>query len=300
VAPELFCAQSSLDAGEPLAGTAAANTRAWIVIEVPEPWAAKVLDSEVFAGRRARVESWLAAIPGSRLQLVRKPGKELRGRRLFLASTALGDSWCVALSLGEDLDQLCALDVPALFAERGGPSATTIDRMHLVCTHGKRDACCAKWGVGMYSAAADVDRERVWQSSHVGGHRFAATAVSLPAGICYGRMQPGEAESWLAAEAEGRIYDLARVRGRHCLSGPEQAAELHVRAEQGVLEHAATASVVSRQDGDRHWLVDVQLAETATAVRVESRTTGRLGLGSCGDAEPRPVVELSCSTVSPQ
>jgi hypothetical protein len=294
---EVFCSQSSLDAGEPLVGTAAASTQAWIAIEVPEPWAPKPLDSPVFAGeRRAAVESWLAAIPGSRLQLIRKPGTGLSRRQLFLASSALGNSWCVRLELGPDLGELCALDVPALFAAAGGPAASPVDRLHLVCTHGKRDACCAKWGCSMYAAAAEIDERRVWQASHVGGHRFAATAVTLPAGICYGRMMPKEAGAWLAAEAKGLIYDLDRVRGRNCLTQAEQAAELFARRQLGILGHDALGAVACSAQGEDRWLVELELGQRKTAVRVEAHTTDRLGLGSCTDAEPRPVVELRCAT----
>jgi hypothetical protein len=52
--------------------------------------------------------------------------------------------------------------------------------MLLVCTNGRRDVCCALWGQRFYAAAAAL-LPNVWQTTHLGGHRFAATAVSLPA-----------------------------------------------------------------------------------------------------------------------
>jgi hypothetical protein len=53
----------------------------------------------------------------------------------------------------------------------------------LICTHGRRDRCCGGTGTALYATVADRwDGVRVWRSSHLGGHRYAPTAVSLPEG----------------------------------------------------------------------------------------------------------------------
>jgi hypothetical protein len=55
--------------------------------------------------------------------------------------------------------------------------------MVLVCTHGVRDACCAIKGrpiagaVAKALASSDVE---VLECSHLNGHRFAGTALTLP------------------------------------------------------------------------------------------------------------------------
>ncbi len=58
----------------------------------------------------------------------------------------------------------------------------------LVCTHGSRDACCARFGYQVYRklrdeyASASDGNLRVWRTSHTGGHRFAPTLIDLPEG----------------------------------------------------------------------------------------------------------------------
>ena len=44
----------------------------------------------------------------------------------------------------------------------------------LVCAHGRRDACCARLGPPLFDALAPhCPPDALWQSSHLGGHRFA-------------------------------------------------------------------------------------------------------------------------------
>ena len=56
----------------------------------------------------------------------------------------------------------------------------------LVCTHGSRDACCARFGYKVYRRLRDeyasAGSLRVWRTSHTGGHRFAPTLIDLPEG----------------------------------------------------------------------------------------------------------------------
>ena len=63
----------------------------------------------------------------------------------------------------------------------------------LVCTHGSRDQCCGRYGEPFYVQAYKIVRSQdhnrqVWRSSHIGGHRFAPTAVTFPDGRYYARL----------------------------------------------------------------------------------------------------------------
>jgi (2Fe-2S) ferredoxin len=107
----------------------------------------------------------------------------------------------------------------------------------LVCTHGKHDRCCARYGRPLYTALCEqADDEWVWQSSHVGGDRFAGNVVVLPQGLYYGRVEPADAWALLEEHAAGRIH-LERYRGRSCYRFREQAAERVVR------EHARALGI---------------------------------------------------------
>jgi hypothetical protein len=104
----------------------------------------------------------------------------------------------------------------------------------LVCTHGKHDRCCARLGRPLYEALAEqADDEWVWQSSHVGGDRFAGNLVCLPEGLYFGRVRPGHAWRLLDEYLAGRI-DLEHYRGRACYPFAVQAGELAVRHAYGL------------------------------------------------------------------
>lgn len=70
-----------------------------------------------------------------------------------------------------------------------------------VCTHGRHDTCCGTFGFPIYDALRNgyaVDtaaRIRVWQISHVGGHRYAPNIVDMPQGLNWVRIGLDELEA---------------------------------------------------------------------------------------------------------
>ncbi len=54
---------------------------------------------------------------------------------------------------------------------------------YLLCTHGSRDFCCGKFGLDLYQELRDEVKDhsalRVWQCTHLGGHRLAPTMCHL-------------------------------------------------------------------------------------------------------------------------
>jgi hypothetical protein len=134
--------------------------------------------------------------------------------------------------------------------------------MLLVCTHGRRDRCCAVDGRALALSVVDAGEQHVWECSHLGGHRFAPTALVLPTGYAYGRLDPATAIAARKAAFPGEV-DTTLCRGRSTWSPAGQVAELAVRSATGLrdadaLQVADTAggAVVSARDG-RRWAVDV-------------------------------------------
>jgi hypothetical protein len=103
----------------------------------------------------------------------------------------------------------------------------------VVCTHGRRDPCCAERGRPIVATAAASHPGRVWESTHVGGDRFAGNLVTFPHGLYFGHVDPAEAPGIVAAYAEAapRIGALERYRGRSSHRLVVQAADAAVRAE---------------------------------------------------------------------
>lgn len=241
------CSALSLLVGEPLAGTAVAETDLWVVLEQPQAWGPKgVEDSGLPAPLAERLRLFGERYPRARVQLIRRPERGRAGERLLF----LGRAEPAALRLHRvRLPDLGALDAVDLDAWAGGAPPTDAETisepLYLVCVHGKRDRCCAQRGMPVFNALERVAGARVWQTTHLGGHRFAATLLVLPDGICYGRVQPEEAGPLAAAHARGQIYDLARVRGRCAYPSAAQAAEVALRAQLGELTLGALRLVTA-------------------------------------------------------
>jgi hypothetical protein len=157
---------------------------------------------------------------------------------------------------------------------RSLPTLVESDRAHLlVCTNGTRDVCCAAKGRPVALGVAALQPDRVWEVTHTSGHRFAATAVLLPAGTLHGRLDVAAAEELLHAADRGETV-VAGSRGRSTWPAAGQVAELAVREATGetgldallvgsvspTAEHAWEVGV--RHGDGRHWQVEVTSEET--------------------------------------
>ena len=92
----------------------------------------------------------------------------------------------------------------------------------------------------MAQALAARQPGQVWESTHVGGHRFAANLVILPHGLYYGPVGVPQATAAIAAYQQGTITPQ-RYRGRAGQPKPTQEAEYARLARTGSLEVAALA-----------------------------------------------------------
>jgi hypothetical protein len=217
----------SHDGTEPSAATAPSTSRAWLLIEHPGPWPAEAADAALPPPARAAVS---AAVPlGVRVQLIRRPGRRRAARdepvlRAWAGWTGDDRPW---LRRGT-VSSAGTLDLTALAA--GHPVAFGVpagEPLFLVCTHGRRDACCARFGGPLARALADWYPDQVWETTHVGGHRYAANLVILPDGLYYGPVDTASALRAIRAYQRGQVSP-AGYRGRAGQPQEAQAAE-HLR-----------------------------------------------------------------------
>ena len=199
-------------------------------------------------------------LPHARILFVRS-GERRRhdGLLAFLARTTGAEAQVRRLELDRH-DDLIGLDLETAGAPAGHP-------LFLVCTHGKHDRCCAKYGRPLYDAIREqVEEGWAWQSTHVGGDRFAGNLVALPDGVYYGRVEPSDAWPVIEASLAGRVH-LPRYRGRSCHGFAAQAAELGVREETGLLEISAVRVRSIERAGDG-WCAEVEAGGTVYDVEV--------------------------------
>ncbi len=274
------CSAASAKAGESLAGTAVECVDHWLLLEVNDPWAPKAIETEALSGEvRAWLSRWLAESPRSRLQLVRRPGRAGRKLTFMVMSSDRGAVSEVGLDRYEDLFDLSL----ERMLERSKPATEPIS---LVCAHGRRDRCCGQHGSAFFRALQGQGLD-VWQTSHLGGHRFAACALWLPEGLMYGRLRPEHAESWVSARRNGAIGELARFRGRCTYDRPTQAAEILLRDRLGEQSDDAVAWISTTGTAADTWEVQLRVAERTEKVSIRLEESGVSRPPSCGkDPEP--------------
>ncbi len=216
------CALLGLD-DEPLAGTGPHAPR-WLLVEDPGPWGRDGLaDGGLPPPVRAHLTDQVA-IHDVRHQALRRVDRTRTATRtVMLANLTAG--WMAATSMA--VHDIAELDVALVSAATPPPGWDRVtEPMIAVCTHAKRDACCALWGRPLALALAARLPDAVWETSHTGGHRFAASVLTFPDGGVHGRVV--DAAQFAAAVTAGRI-PLATYRGNARLSRPAQAAEVAVR-----------------------------------------------------------------------
>lgn len=280
------CSLTSREDGEPLIGSAPLETSC-LLIEHDGPWGAQaVAQSRLPVEVRAR----LAEAHGVRVQLIRRHGRrggDARGLRVFTAALADdGDVRIETALLARDHD-LLDLDLTALAAagSTGAAAMTPYDGdLWLVCTNGRRDLCCADLGRPVAAALATRWPDETWETTHLGGHRFAATLLALPSLVTLGRLLPEDAVAACEEVAAGRV-PLDHHRGRAGRPPVAQVAEDHLRRELGV---DATGAV--RWCGLAGDLAHVEVAGERWEVEVVS-VAGPPRVQSCGpDAPAKPTV----------
>ena len=74
----------------------------------------------------------------------------------------------------------------------------------------------------------------MWQTTHIGGDRFAGNLLCLSRGVYYGRVERGDAGRVLDAHLADTI-DLEHYRGRSCYSFAAQAVERDIRERTGLV-----------------------------------------------------------------
>ena len=254
----LPCAEQTRSLGGSIAGTAVDGMHTWLMVEVRAPWGPKGLpDTELPEGLARKLKALSAKGNGVRVQLIRRPQTPADAPvTVLLARVRPGSEAVRALEL-PNLDALLDVELASWCAAPESLGVAVDGPLYLVCTHGRRDRCCALFGVSVYTALTEVAPEATWQTSHLGGHRFAATLLALPEGICFGQVEATEAGALHEAWGRGEAYDAQRVRGRVAWSREAQAAEVlrgsvaRRAPTLGGLDHLDDGGVSVTLDADR-------------------------------------------------
>lgn len=186
-----------------------------IIVEVPLPWPKDVALMPWLSGLDCAPRTRFAAVAP---RVDRGPG-------------VMVTRWCGTSGVDYLVDQAELRDLLLSLVEGRAPAVEPVGpapRELLVCGHGARDRCCGSLGTRVFTEAfargLDV---RVRRSSHLGGHRFAPTALTLPDARHW---------AWVDDDLLARLVTCAAApaslrehyRGSASLDPPAQAVEREV------------------------------------------------------------------------
>ncbi len=235
------CSAVAEELDEPMIGTVEQRPR-WLLVEDRGLWGMDAVKDVMGAGFAAEAKA-----RGVRVLLVRQREGDPAAdavRRTMLVDTSTREVASRTIQNPSELRIDALADEPVgTFGEQiSGP-------FFLVCTNGKRDACCALRGRALMTSLAAEHAERTWECTHLGGHRFAGNLVCLPDGIVYGRVAPTDGPRLADAYLDGRL-DPGPMRGRSGWPAPAQVAERELRFRLGLVAvDDVTLGAVDARDG---------------------------------------------------
>jgi len=231
------CSDAARLRADPLLATAPTAARL-LLIEVPGPWGRAGLTAARLDPQVAAAVSAAAEAAGVRVQLIRRPGRHpaprpesaepLTGAGPFAWAIADPSAKVVRWGSWQHERELLGVD-PAQPLDPGADAGTGPQRLALVCTHSRHDLCCAVLGRPVAAAVAAGTDRQTWETSHLGGDRFAANLLLLPEGEVFGRLDGVTAVAAARALDGGRL-ELPHYRGRVGRAPIEQAG-VHLAAQ---------------------------------------------------------------------
>lgn len=276
----MSCAFIAREKQENPAGTAV-HIKRWICLEIPQGWLPKFKIHDLNISREAKeaIQKGLN-IPLTRLQLIRGDRHDRHG--------------LVAFVCDEHGLYMCHVDDPHKWAQFDWTDFSSFtpfkEELTLICTHGSRDACCGTLGGKLYKNLLEQDLLQqktdsgipvIWQTSHLGGHRFAPTILQFPSALISAFVETEEI-------VQSQI-PIQKWRGHSFVSPAAQFSEMYMR-QQNIKPLSCTED---RRDGFLYfvsWVGTTQDQQTFLfSFEIEKKGTGVFSKASCKEEEEKEI-----------
>lgn len=274
-----FCSEISRENDEPLGGTASRIDH-WLLVEYRGLWSHDALAGSGLSDQvKARLRELAGERSRTRVLLIRRPDRRHhKSFAVFVADSREGSERLARLDVGHH-EELREVDPFEVAQPVDGP-------LFLVCTHGKHDRCCARYGRPLWEAASEqLDESSAWQCTHIGGDRFAGNLVALPHGMYYGRVDREDVPDVLDHHLSGQLA-LEHYRGRSCWPFAVQAAERRIRAEEGLTSFSDLKLGSVTREAENRWTVSFETRVGPREVDVVEEL-GELTLLTCNSPVAR-------------
>lgn len=275
-----FCSQNSAFRHEPLSATAS-NYHAYILIEYPAPFPARISDTKIDTAWLDQVHD-LAKERNAKVILIRNSKTNADHLKIVFVD-ARRQAWCLYTFSGHHYKYFSL----KLFIE-AADTPWHQDIFFLVCTNGKKDKCCAKFGLPVYQALEQIHQYPVYEASHFGGDRFAGNAILMPYGIYYGRLHAAHGSKLVDSTKSGQILP-EHYRGISTLNFVRQTAECWLR------NHLKNADIDFPVAFHRQWveddftLINVEAEGRLFQIKLKKKISEENYLLTCKSSRPEPI-----------
>lgn len=283
----VFCADLSRKQLDPLAGSATHAERNLLISWPRAKWTRNLRHASDMPDNLVRTLDAIVA-EGRRVNLIHRREQDgdihrvflMPERRRFRVPREALEAFLAAWQSGEPLTNW--------------EEAPVERHLLLCCTHGKKDKCCAKYGYQTYKRLAQEVAAHglpfeVWESSHLGGCRFAASIILLSPVRKYGRITPEQALPFLQAEARDYRF-LPGYRGDSRLTPAQQCAQLAALSRLASPQRMPRLTLLedSGNEQRRHQRWRWELEGEHGHLRVVCETTTIRRVDTCADLDEGP------------
>jgi hypothetical protein len=246
----------------------AGHFQSYALIECPAPWAGNAFASpQIPASLKAAFAEIARAKISIRPLLIRGVADPSPARTKVLIYRGREGLTRGFTGLEQDvlsLEAVASLAKGYVSGTGTGLVPATAKRDLLVCTHGTNDKCCGAFGYPFYLETLDtlaslgLTGVRAWQSSHLGGHRFAPTLLDFPQGRCYGGLDRASLVSLLTRTGDLGVFERC-YRGSARLPNPVQILERELILRHGweFLDYQVSGKVLAHDPVKRRSRVEL-------------------------------------------
>lgn len=270
-----FCSDLTRQSQTALGGTGLPYEN-YVLVECPPPWTSYDLESQSIPDNLRAIGEEIYQKPITwkyRILLIYNPAYRQSDRTRVLVFRKPNGFWNGYVGkefFVSDIKEVAPLARECFADEPWEPESSNIQtREILVCTHGQNDRCCARYGNPLYREALKIvsdlslDRVRIWQTSHIGGHRFAPTAIDFPDGRYYGQISSSSLQTILTRS--GSIQDLhSAYRGWGILPKPVQVLEKELLLKWGWkgLNNSVKGRILEESEDGNYNRVELQVKQS--------------------------------------
>ncbi|MFW9779963.1 MAG: sucrase ferredoxin [Candidatus Heimdallarchaeota archaeon] len=287
-------------------GTAPTSINALLLVELPAPWHRKITKSPNLNKRIKEIITRYNknAIRQVRIQAIRPNNDYSRNgfTRLFYfqkTPSKLEKMDKLELFLPNGLlnalpelpwDRMTLTDNYARYLESQNKT-----RDLLICTHEERDYCCGKFGANLRKILKEKYERipnrklRVWETSHLTGHRFAPTILDLPEGRYWAYINEKTLETLIRRNGPVSSIPKNHYRGILGIDSYSQAAEREAfyRNDWAWIDWKKTARLIYHENSKATVLINYESGDKTIKgsykVNIQlEKTPIRIGNTRCG------------------